>query len=207
MDSSITNKLRYEIKVNYKEKLFTIKDFLHLSNYDTIKRLLVRFENENLIIRIINGIYAIPKYSKLTNELVPVSPNKLAHKIAENFSWKIIPTGLQALNILGLSEQIPVVYEYLSTGPYRDYEYNGKTIKFKNTRSNEINELSYKSSVVVSAIRTLGKSNITKNQVKQIRDNLTSIEKEKLLHETKKVTVWIYEVIKEIYSNGKIFKQ
>ena len=85
--------------------------------------ILIRLNKEEYITRIIDGIYTKTKISKLTNEIVPTDPHTLALKIADNFSWKIIPTGNHALNLLGLSEQVPTTYEYLSTGPYRIYEY------------------------------------------------------------------------------------
>lgn len=198
MAHSITDQLKREISDHYADRPFSVKDFVGLGSYDTIKRLLIRFEKEKQIIRIINGIYIKPKYSKLTNEVIPLTPHELALKISDNFSWKIIPSGNHALNLMGLSEQVPTNYEYLSTGPYREYHYNGTKIKFKNTKSNEINGLDYQSSLVVSAIRTLGKRNINDDVISKIRSQLSNKDCRILLNQTQKTTSWIYEVIKEV---------
>lgn len=199
MKYTITNQIKNEIIAKFNNKLFTIKDLINLGSYETIKRLLIRLEKEGFILRVINGIYIKPKYSKLTNELVPVSPHEVAIKIADSFSWKIIPTGNYALNFLGLSDQVPINYEYLSSGPYREYKYNNSVIKFKNTKSNDI-ELDYKFSIIVSAIRTIGRDNINNEIISKLKNQLTKEEQQRILIETKKVTNWIYEVIREVYS-------
>lgn len=198
MKHSITDKLKQAIKSHYQDNLFTIKDLIDLGSYDTIKRLLIRLEHEKYIVRIIDGIYMMPRYSKLTGELVPITAHEVALKIADKFSWKIIPTGNLALNMLGISDQVPIKYEYLSTGPYRDFEYHGKTIRFKNTQTKEISELNYQSALIVSAIRTLGKDNITSDIMKKISTHLNNDSCRMILNETKKATIWIFEAIKEI---------
>jgi len=201
VQTSITSQIKNDIDNIKDNNLFTAKDFLECGSYDTVKRILVRLNHENYIERVIDGIYTKAKISKLTNEIVPVNPHDLALKIANIFSWKIIPTGNYALNYLGISEQVPTSYEYLSTGPYRTYEYKNTTIKFKNTKSSHINELNNKSNLVISALSTLGKNNINKEVVNKIKKQLGKKECELLLKELVKVTNWIYEVIKEICIN------
>lgn len=201
---TLTQQLKNEINNNYKDSLFTIKDFLNLGKYDTIKRLLIRFEKENYINRVIDGIYHKPKYSKLTNELVPINPNDLANKIADMYSWKIAPTGNFALNLIGLSEQVPTNYEYLSTGPYRSYHYGNKTIKFNNTRSNEINDLDDDIILIINAIKAIGKENINEKTIKKLRKYIEVNKCQDILNQTSKITNWVYEVIKEVCSYDQI---
>lgn len=202
MQQSITSQIKNEISNTSYNNLFTAKDFLKYGSYDTVKRILIRLNKEEYITRIIDGIYTKTKISKLTNEIVPTDPHTLALKIADNFSWKIIPTGNHALNLLGLSEQVPTTYEYLSTGPYRIYEYENTIIKFKNTRSVEINELNDKSSLVISAIRTLGKDNINDEVTHKIKSQLSIYECDLILRDSVKITNWIYEILKEICINA-----
>lgn len=203
MNLTITDSIKNEICTKYTDSLFTIKDLVHFGSYDTVKRITIRLEKENFISRIIDGIYKIPKYSKLTNEIVPTSPHELALKIADNFSWKIIPTGNYSLNLLGLSNQVPTTYEYLSSGPYRNYNYGNTIIKFRHTRNAEI-ELSYEFSLIISAIRTLGQSKINDGIIGKLSGKLTSTMKKRFLIESKKVTSWIYEIVKEICNYDKV---
>ena len=198
MQPSITSQVKKKINSMSLGSLLTAKDLLEYGSYDTVKRILVRLNKENYINRVIDGIYTKTRTSKLTNEIVPVDPHALALKIADNFSWKIIPTGNHALNLLGLSEQVPTSYEYLSTGPYRDYQYKNIIIKFKNTKSAEINELDSKSSLVISAIKCLGKNNINDKIIHKIKSQLSASECDIILKDSVKITNWIYEILKEI---------
>ena len=68
---------------------------------------------------------------------MPASPDELARAIARDQNWTIGPKGDAALNILGLSTQVPAIYSYITDGPYRKIEYEGITIQFSK-RSNKI---------------------------------------------------------------------
>jgi hypothetical protein len=53
-----------------------------------------------------------------------VSPDidQVARAIARKFRWRIQPSGTTAMNILGLSTQVPGRVVYLSDGPDRGYK-------------------------------------------------------------------------------------
>ena len=94
--------------------LFSINELVNYASYDTAKNILQRMEKNGEIVRVIDGIYSKPKFSKLLNKNVPSSIPDVANKIAEKFAWNIIPSGDIALNMLHLSTQVPACYEYLS---------------------------------------------------------------------------------------------
>lgn len=196
--SSIQKQIEEKINELEPGSIFSISDFTIYGKYDTIKKVLIRLEDTNRIVRIIDGIYIVPRYSKLTKELIPPSINDIAGFIAEKYGWSIVPTGNTCLNYLGLSTQMPAHYEYISDGPYRKYEVLGFTINFKHTTNKEVKNLSYKSAVVVQAIKAIGKDSIDKKMLLKIRDCLSEDEKQRLLYECGKVTTWVYECIKEI---------
>ena len=49
----------------------------------------------------------------------------MAKAIARNYNWTIAPTGDAALNLLGISTQVPSKWEYVSSGPYKEYNIEG----------------------------------------------------------------------------------
>ena len=122
----------------------------------------------------------------------------LDDKIAEKFAWNIIPSGDIALNMLHLSTQVLACYEYLSNGPYREYEIYGMKLKFKHTTNRLLGGMSSKSALVIQAFKTLGEENITSNVLQTLKKVLTDDEKKSLLDECKRVPAWIYEYIKKI---------
>ncbi|CRH71540.1 Uncharacterised protein [Chlamydia trachomatis] len=58
--------------------------------------------------------------------------------------------------------------------------------------------MSLKTATVIQAIKSLGKKHINDQVVQKIRENLTDKERKDLMNESKSVSAWIYEVIREI---------
>jgi hypothetical protein len=195
---SIQKQIEKKISEMETGSIFSISYFTIYGKYDTVKKVLLRLEESKRIVRIIDGIYVIPKFSKLTKELIPPSISDVASHIADKYGWSIVPTGDTCLNYLGLSTQMPAHYEYISDGPYRKYEVLGFTINFKHTTNKEVKNLSYKSAVVVQAIKTIGKDNIDEKVLLKIRECLSNDEQRNLLSECRKVTSWVFECIKKI---------
>ena len=102
------------------------------------------------------------------------------------------------MNRLGLSTQVPAVWTYVSDGPYKEYSYDGTTIKFKHTANREISKISPKTALVIQAIKTLGKGNIRNDTVEKIISETTPDERKIMLAEAQYATSWIYEIIKTV---------
>ena len=137
------------------------------------------------------------------NEYVEPSADKVAHALARKFGWTIIPCGDTALNLLGLSTQVPSVWLYVSDGTYKEYTYGNTTIKFKRTTNKEISKLSYKTALVIQAIKALGKENITNEIISKIAQVTTEKEKAQMFAEAKYATSWIYDIIKTICGGAR----
>lgn len=178
--------------------VFVISDFLDFAESDTIKQNLKRFTDEGFIKRLAFGIYYKPKYSKLLHEEEAVDINEVAKAIARNYNWTITPSGEYSLNVLGLSTQVPAYYEYISSGPYREYYIDNMLIRFLHRNLKETHGFSFMTSLVIQALKTIGKDNISNEQIEIIRNRLNSKEKSVLLLESKKTTTWIYKIIKVI---------
>ena len=158
----------------------------------------MRLETKDIIKRVLRGVYYKPAYNNFLNEYLAPSPNLVAEALARNFGWTITPCGDTALNILGLSTQVPAVWSYVSDGTYKECSYNNTTIKFKRTTNKEISKLSHKTALVVQALKALGKENITDAIISKLSNDLTPEEKTNALNEAKAATSWIYEYIKQI---------
>ena len=178
--------------------VFVATDFVDVSDKTSVNTYLTRFEEEGIIRRVLRGVYEKPEYNEFLDEHVAASPDKIAHALARNYGWTIVPCGDTALNLLGLSTQIPAAWVYVSDGTYKEYDYEQITIKFKRTTNKEISKLSYKTALVVQALKALGKENVDDTVVSKLKSTLTKEEKEAMLIEAKAVTSWIYEYIKTI---------
>lgn len=197
MKKSLENLILESIKRN-KLDVFTTSMFLDLGNYKAISKCLERMVNKKIIRRISRGLYDKPKYNKKYESYSSIDIEKVAEVIAKEFNWDICPSPNYALNLLGLSTQVPAKYVYTSNGPYRSYNIDGTTIDFKHTNNKAIGNFSYKTLIVIQALKAIGADNLTAKDIEILRKNLTFKEKEILLKEGIKTNIWIYEVIRKI---------
>ena len=164
---------------------------------------LLRLADEGLVKKILFGVYYKPEYNELLGETVAPSPNKVAHALARNFGWTIVPCGDTALNLLGLSTQVPSQWVYVSDGAYKEYSFDNTVIKFKRTTNKEISKLSYKTALTIQALKALGKDNVSEQIICRLKKALSEEDKEKMLTEAKSATSWVYEYIKVICKGDK----
>lgn len=192
------NNLRLRIKAASNGSVFVTSDFADITDNAKLGVGLSRLEEEGVIVRIIRGVYYKPKFSKLLGEKIAPSPDAVAHAIARNFGWTITPCGDTALNLLGLSTQVPSVWSYVSDGAYKEYVLGNTTIKFKRTTNKEISKLSTKTALIIQALKALGKDQIDDEVIEKLKARTTAAERKAMLKEAQYATAWIYEVIKRI---------
>ena len=152
---------------------------------------------------ILKGVYEKPKYSKLLDEYVATNPDMVANALARSYHWTIAPSGNTALNLLGLSTQVTAVWSYISDGPYKTYEWNSTKLEFKHRTNKEITNLSYMTSLVIQALKTLGKTNVSPNVIQSLAAKLSEKEKQACLTEATEATDWVYDTIRKICRGNK----
>ncbi len=161
MDNGYTKRIRERVLSLEDGTVFVTSDFADIADTSTIRQSLSRLVQSGTLRRILKGVYEKPKYSKLLDEYVAVDPEAVATALARSYHWTIAPCGNTALNLLGLSTQVTAVWSYISDGPYKTYEWNSTKLEFKHRTNKEITGLSYMTSLVIQALKTLGRSNVT----------------------------------------------
>ena len=111
---------------------FSKKDFSALGESGSIDRALSRMAEKGVIRRVMRGLYDYPAYSKLLKKDLSPDIDQVAQALARKFGWQIQISGNAALNIMGLSTQVPTQYLYLSDGPSKTYQVGNIGIEFKN---------------------------------------------------------------------------
>lgn len=149
------------------EGVFIASDFSHIAPINTVRQCLSRLEKSQQIVRIMRGVYYQPAYSELLQEYEAPSPHHVAMALARKFGWTIAPSGAAALNMLGLSTQVPAHWSFVSDGPYRSFSFGNITIEFMHCSSKEISGTSPKTALVIQAIKALGKENIERKTFKE----------------------------------------
>jgi len=177
---------------------FIVSDFTDIVDYGTAKKNLARFEESGIIRRVMRGVYDKPRYSELLQEYAVPNPEEIAKAIARNYNWKIAPAGDTALNLLGLSTQVPADWEYVSSGPYKTYDIGTAKINFLHRADSLMRGMSYKTLLVVQALKRIGKENTDDAVIEKIRSVLTDDEKNILITEGRQALPWMYSVIKKV---------
>ena len=195
----ILKQVRGRIKNASPGDIFIPADFSDLAEARKITMCLSRLHENGTIEKVKRGVYMKPRYSMLLNRSVPPREDAVAKAIARNYGWTIVPCGDTALNMLGLSTQIPAVWLYVSDGPYKTYETDGIRFQFKHTdRKNELIGVSKTTALIIQALRALGKEQIDSQTISALSKKLNAAEKQQVLKESRYITAWIYEAIKEI---------
>ena len=192
------NEIRNRIKAEKYGSVFVATDFADIAENVKIGVCLSRLEEEKTLLRIMRGVYYKPEYSTLLGEYIAPAPDAVAHAIARNFGWTIVPCGDTALNLLGLSTQVPAVWSYVSDGAYKEYAYDNTIIKFKRTTNKVISGLSEKTALLIQALKALGKDKMTEKAIETIKSELNATERNTMLTEAQCTTAWIYKEIKRI---------
>lgn len=178
--------------------VFVAADFADITDKTIANVILTRLASEKIIRRVLRGVYDKPEYNDFLKEYVAPIPDNVARAIARNFGWTIVPCGDTALNLLGLSTQVPATWVYVSDGTYKEYAFDNTVIQFKRTTNKEVSKLSYKTALTIQALKALGKDKIDESVINNLRKLLTAEEKTAMLHEAKNATSWIYEHIRQI---------
>ena len=198
MTNSIYAKIKKRIEIAEVGTVFVTSDFTDIATTTTVRKCLARQVEEKNIRRIMDGVYEKPVYSILLKEYIPANPERVAYAIARSFRWTIAPCGDVALNKLGLSTQVPVVWSYISDGPYRKFSWDNTTLSFKHRANREISFMSETTTLVIEALKTLGKDRVDDDIILSLRNRLPEEEKKKMLKEATGVSEWIYTVIRKV---------
>ena len=179
-------------------KVFSCRDLQVQINDATLRQGLKRLVDKGIIRRAQRGYFERPVYSKFLQENLGTDMVKMAHSIARNNKWTIAPSGNTALNMLGLSTQVPAKWTFVSDGPYKKYNINGIQLEFKHRANRNISGMSPKTLLVIHALKSLTAEQTTPEVLDKIKSRLTLSEKKKLLEEA------IYISSRNLHSIRKI---
>lgn len=175
--------------------LFTV-DFIDFGTAENVKKVLLRLEKKQILVRLAHGIYLYPKVDKELGILFP-STEHIAEAIAKRDRIRIIPTGVFALQQLGISTQIPMNLVYLTDGAPRKIKVGKRSITFKKTAPKNLAIKNRILSNVVQGLKELGLNNIDDSIREKIKQALNKIPAETVKEEILNTSEWVRnEVLK-----------
>lgn len=193
---SVENQVYKCISNHKRGKIFFPAHFTRFGPSTAIRQALKRLEEKKVLIRLAQGIYLYPKKHEVFGIIFP-SIEEIAMAIAKRDKARIIPTGLQALNKLGLSTQVPMNIVYLTDGTPRVIKINNSTIKFKIASPKLLSAKNDTNVLIIQALREIGKENIKSELLEKILKVLSSVDSESLNHDLKLAPAWIADIMKK----------
>lgn len=199
---SIENKILSRIYGNGRGWAFSQKDFSDLGGRSTIDNALARLLKKGAIRRLLRGLYDYPRHSEFLGGQLSPDLNQAARALARKFGWRIQPSGAAAMNIIGLSTQVPAKVTYLSDGPNKSYQVENTTLVFENTALKDSGFKLPESSLIVQSLKSMGTNHVTDEALNRIRKWLKPELRSKVLKDTRSTASWIHEAIKRICREG-----
>ena len=187
---SIHSQLEDKILSLKKGAIVFVSDFAEFGTAENVKKVLLRLEKKQLLVRLAHGIYLYPKIDKELGILYP-STESIAEAIAKRDKIRIIPTSIYALQQLGISTQIPMNVIYLTDGAPRKIKVGKRTITFKKTAPKNLAIKNKILSNIVQGLKELGKENITDEVKQKINQALEKVPVEILKEEILNAPVWV----------------
>jgi len=195
---SIEDKILKKIKKAGRGSLFFTEDFLSFGTAKAISKALQRLVKKGDIDLIARGIYTRVEIDPVLGRIMP-GTEAIAEAIRRRDKARIIPTGVMAMNALGLSSQIPMNVVYLTDGAARKIDLGRRKIILKKTTPKNLAAIGKISSLVIQALKEIGKDLATESEVAIILKQLDKEEPYRLEHDIKLAPEWIRIIMRQAH--------
>ncbi len=156
---------------------------------------LAELTKEGVLVKLAQGIYAKPRMSRFGAVLPSVE--KIVQAIAVRDNAKVLPSGMTALNALGLSTQVPMNYTYLTTGSERTVKLTNRQVVLKRGVPKNFWYETRLIALLVQALKTLKQENVGQEELQIIRSLIEKEpDKETLAKDVDKMPAWMKRLIK-----------
>lgn len=193
------------IKNTHTGQILFISDFSDLNgNEKVISRALSSEEKRGNVIRLANGVYLRPKNTRFG--VVYPSVDEMVNAIARRDRAKVQPCGVTALNILGLSTQVPTKYTYLTSGSSRKLKLGNRLVELKRSVPKNFAFKTVLGALLMQALKSLGEKNISKQEIEQIHKLVSEeTQKEAFKQDLSLMPIWMRKLITNIFNTLNLY--
>ncbi len=199
---SVDNKIIAKIKKAKRGSLFFIEDFLNLGTSKAVSKALERLVEKEELSRVSRGIYSRLRIDPVLGAISPTT-EEIAEAVRRRDKARIIPTGILALNALGLSTQVPMNLVYLTDGAARTIQIGKRKIVFKKTSPRNLAAIGSISSLAIQALREIGKDKVTEDEINSILRQLEKEDPYRLQHDIKLAPEWIRIIMRQALKTNR----
>lgn len=199
----MTDKIIKRVRGKGRGWVFTPKDFLDLGTRASVDMALTRLLNSGSIRRIGRGLYDYPMMHDKLGLLTP-DADTIVQAVAVQSGDKVITSGAQAANRLGISTQVPAKSSYATSGASRSKKVAGRTITLKRSRAPILDDASPQANAVLQVLAHLGKINLDADIIRSLASRLNARDVKALQKARPQMAGWMSDAVLkiEIASNG-----
>lgn len=191
----IINKIQDSISRRKQGSIVYVDSFQGDEEY--IGKILQRMTQEGKLVRLSRGIYLKPKMTRFGILYPPV--DEIVSLVARRDHAEVLPSGNVALNKLGLSTQVPMTYEFITTGSARILSLGERTVIFKRSVPRNFAYKGKMTSILIQALKAVGQGNVTPEMKTQIRTLYQqNPEKDTIDKDLNIAPRWMKELIKPL---------
>ncbi|MBR5085974.1 MAG: hypothetical protein IKX31_03090 [Muribaculaceae bacterium] len=199
--SNDINTLRSRIEAMPEDCVLFRSDFLEYHS-EFVGGTLAELTSEGVLVKLAQGIYAKPRKSRFG--VVFPSVEKIVQAIATRDNAEILPSGMTALNALGLSTQIPMNYTYLTTGSERTVKLANQQVMLKRGVPKNFCYETRLIALLVQALRALKQENVGEEELQTIRTLIKKEpDKEALAKDVDLMPAWMKRIVKPMLKSNE----
>lgn len=152
---------------------------------------------QEVLVRIAFGIYLKPVRSRFG--IVYPQPSEIVASIARRDKAKVLPSGNTAAYHLGLTTQVPMRSEYITTGSARVIKIGNRSIALKRSVPRNFAYKDPMFPVLVQALKAIKEENLTEEHLGIIRRLLEDRpQQDTWQHDIRLAPVWIRKLLTDI---------
>jgi len=197
---SIDTAVLDRIRSGPQDRVWTPVDFLALGSRASVDKALSRNCKAGHVRRAGRGLYHIPKHHAVLGSLNP-GDAQFNDAICRRDGSKLYSTGAHAANVLGLSDQVPMRPMLLTTGRSRRIRKGKGTLMLKHISPRFVSAKHPKSTLVILALRSIGKRFVDDDVIARLRRNLSPADRMGLLDDIACAPAWIADVFRKVATN------
>jgi hypothetical protein len=197
VSQSIQNKIVSRIYGKLRGWVFTPNHFLDLGSRSAVGNSLSQLTAAGTIRRLTFGLYDYPqKHPKLG--LLSPKPDTVAQAISEKDDTRLQPSGAYAVNLLGLSQQVPAKIVYLTDGAEKNVTVGNQQIQLRRTTPKNMATAGRPSGLVIQALRYLKKDGVTDDHIATLKRILPDADRERLWKDRIYAPAWMHPLFKKL---------
>jgi hypothetical protein len=198
---SIDSAMLARIRRYGRGSVFVPADFLDVGSRAAVDQALHRLVQKRTIRRIGRGIYDYPAMHPVLGALTPPA-DEIARALAGRDRARLQPAGAYAANLLGLSEQVPGKWVFLTDGASKTVHVGNTTIQLRHTTPRNMATANRLSGLVIQALRHLGKKHAQPERIAHLKKSLPEHERQTLIGDLNLAPAWMRPILRELSGAG-----